>query len=173
MYNICPLSAEHDRSAFDCGVAGLNDYLRRQATQDVRRDVASVYVAISSERPSAEIAGYYVLSTTGIQHVDLPSVVQKKMPRYTILPGALLGRLAVDSRHRGRGLGMVLLYDAFSKSSKSYMAWSFFVVDAKDEIVRAFYEHFGFESFANNFDHLYITRRKLQKTLDAALSATL
>ena len=52
------LGEGHNRNAFDCGVESLNRYLWQQATQDMRRNVATVCVAALG----AEIAGYYSLA---------------------------------------------------------------------------------------------------------------
>jgi len=88
------LAENHNRADFDCGVESLNRYLRQQATQDIRRNVATVCVAADG----AEIAGYYSLANTGISPGILPDSLQKRMPRYQMIPAVLLGRLAVDTR---------------------------------------------------------------------------
>jgi predicted GNAT family N-acyltransferase len=60
------------------------------------------------------------------------------------MPATLLGRLAVDRRHRGRGLGERLLLDAFGRALRSEIATYAFVVDAKDETAAGFYAAYGF-----------------------------
>jgi hypothetical protein len=52
-----PLGA-HDRSAFSCGSPALDRYLREQASQDVKRLMASCFVVVETE--TNEIAGYYI-----------------------------------------------------------------------------------------------------------------
>jgi GNAT superfamily N-acetyltransferase len=161
-YTIEPLAGRHDRSSFECGVEPLNRYLQQQATQDIRRYVATVYVAVTKE---GIIAGYYSISATGALQVILPEELQKKIPRYNMLPAVLLGRLAVDLNHRGHGLGERLLVDAFALSLSSPLAWALFLTDAKDEAARSFYEHFGFKRLKDNSLHLYITRQAIVKTM--------
>ena len=68
-YAIELLSDSHNRSAFDCGVESLNRYLWQQASQDIRRNVATVYVATTGE----EVAGYYSLANTGVSLKDNPN----------------------------------------------------------------------------------------------------
>jgi hypothetical protein len=51
------LTKDHDRGAFDCGIAPLNDYLRRYALQNQDRDAGRTYVATRGRR----IVGYYTL----------------------------------------------------------------------------------------------------------------
>jgi hypothetical protein len=43
-----------------------------------------------------------------------------------------MGRLATDSRHRGKRLGELLLFDACSRVLRSEIATFALVVDAKD-----------------------------------------
>jgi len=162
-YAIELLSERHNRESFDCGVEPLNRYLQKQASQDIRRNVATLYVAtpVSSVSVRAEIAGYYSLANTGIFQVDLPDELKRKMPRYKILPAVLLGRLAVDLRHRERKLGEQLLSDAFKTSLNSPTAWTFFVTDAKDDKSRTFYERFGFKPLKDDPNHLCITRHEM------------
>ena len=161
-YAIELLSDSHNRSAFDCGVESLNRYLWQQATQDIRRNVTTVYVATTG----AEVAGYYSLANTGVSLSILPDIMQKKMPRYQTLPAVLLGRLAVDLRHRGRRLGAGLLSDAFILSLTSPLAWALFLTDALDDSAAAFYRRFGFRSLKDNPNHLYITRQEIVKAVN-------
>ena len=95
------------------------------------------------------IAGYYTLSATGTNAEDLPQEIVKKLPRYPLLPAALLGRLAVDKNYQGKGIGKILLIDGLRRSfeTKSEMASMAVIVDAKDDSARKFYEQYGFMSF--------------------------
>lgn len=95
------------------------------------------------------MAGYYTLSAASIVFADLPVSLAKKLPRYPAIPATLMGRLAVDHRHRGRKYGEALLFDAFSRTLKSDIASYAFVVDAKDETAQAFYERYGFFPLPN------------------------
>ena len=161
-YSVEFLSDNHNRSAFDCGVESLNCYLQRQATQDIRRNVATV--CVTTPKGSAEIAGYYSLANSGVSPCVLPDSLQKKMPRYQILPAVILGRLAVDLKHRDRKLGAALLSDAFILSLKSPLAWALFLTSALDYSAAAFYERFGFRPLKDNPNHLYITRQEIIKS---------
>ena len=160
-YVIEPLAENHNRNAFDCGIESLNCYLRQQATQDIRRNIATVRVAVMD----AEICGYYSLANTGISPNILPDNLQKKMPRYQMLPAVLLGRLVVDLKHRGHKLGVGLLSNAFFLYLKSPLAWALFITDALDDSAAAFYEHFGFRSLKDSPNHLYITKQEIIKAV--------
>jgi ribosomal protein S18 acetylase RimI-like enzyme len=143
---IAPLSSDHDRQAFSCGVEPLDRYLRTQATQDIRRRIANCFVATSAN--SNVVAGYYTFSAASVPMLDLPSETAKRLPRYPVVPAALIGRLAIDREYRGRGLGATLLFDAVARAARADTAIFAVLVDAKDDAAAAFYRHHGFIPFA-------------------------
>ena len=106
--NIEPLGKRHDRRAFSCGNEPLDRYLKQQASQDARRHVAAPLVAVREEGDKT-ILGYYTLSAFAIDLGTLPDRTASKLPLYPLGP-VTLGRLAVDHRYRGRGLGGFLLW---------------------------------------------------------------
>ncbi|MGE0315902.1 MAG: GNAT family N-acetyltransferase [Lautropia sp.] len=145
-WRIEPLG-EQDRSDFDCGVEALNRYLRQQAGQDAKRFVATTWLLTGQDG----VAGYYTLSASSVDLGELSpdQARQLKLPRYPKVPVTLLGRLAVDARHRGLGLGQVLLVDALERSflATSQVASVAVIVDAKDEQAEVFYARHGFLPF--------------------------
>jgi hypothetical protein len=98
-FRIEPLSSEHDRSRFSSGSAPLDRYLREQASQDIKRRIASCFVAVSVQ--TKEIAGFYTLTAASIALTALSPEIVKKLPRYPVVPAALLGRLAVAQNYQG------------------------------------------------------------------------
>jgi ribosomal protein S18 acetylase RimI-like enzyme len=141
LFRIAPLTANDDRTEFRCGSEPLDRYLRQQITQDIRRRVTACFVAFDGER---RIAGYYTLASASLALNELPADVAKKLPRYPSVPAVRMGRLAVDQRFKGQGLGAALLVDALSRSAASEIAAYALMVDAKDEAASAFYRHHGF-----------------------------
>ena len=138
----------YDRTGFSCGEPALDAYFRRQAGQDHRRRVASVFVAIPSGGDG--VAGFYTLSATAVRLGSLPVELTRRLPRYPELPGILLGRLAVATRWRGHGLGRLLVADALTRCAALEEIGSLFLVtDAKDTEAAAFYTHLGFFPLAD------------------------
>jgi GNAT superfamily N-acetyltransferase len=86
-----------------------------QDGQDLRRACATSFV-LSPKRGASSILGYYTLSSYGIDVGELPADVVKKLPRYPLIPATLLGRLAVDRRYQGQGVGEFLLMDALHRA---------------------------------------------------------
>ncbi len=148
-----PLGA-HDRSDFRCGAEALDRYLREQASQDVKRLMANCFLAIDTA--TNMIAGYYTLAATSIPANDLPPEVLKRLPRYPVLPAALIGRLAVDQRFRRKGLGGAMVADATLRALKGDAKAFALVADAKDDNAVAFYQHHGFQRFASKPASLFL-----------------
>jgi hypothetical protein len=75
-------------------VDSLDHYLRKQASQDVRKKVAAVFVLTPD---GITVAGFYTLSAHQVNLSDLPIELAKKLPRYPFVPATLLGRLAIGT----------------------------------------------------------------------------
>lgn len=141
-FRIEPLSGNHDRSRFSSGSAPLDRYFREQASQDIKRRIASCFVAVSAE--TKEVAGFYTLTAASIALDALAAETIRKLPRYPVVPAALLGRLAVAGNYQGKGLGGVLLSDAVLRVARAELGVFAMLVDAKDAAAQRFYEHYGF-----------------------------
>jgi len=154
----------HDRAAFACGEPSLDAYLKRQASQDAKRDVAKTYVLSPMNEP-ATIAGYYTLSSFAVLLGERPEQVLRRLPRYDRIPAVLLGRLARDLRHRGKGLGELLLMHALEQSlhvSEQVGAHAV-VVDALNDRATAFYGRFGFIAFEDEPGRAYLPMAQIRE----------
>ncbi len=160
LYRIEPLSSAHDRASFSCGNSDLDRYLRQQASQDSRRDFATIFMAV--EISTDVLHGFYSLSMASVLLDQLPTEIARKMPRYPTAPAVRLGRLAVHQDVQGRGLGAHLLIDAMCRALKNDLAWTAFVVEAKNDRARTWYKKFGFRSFFDNKNHLYLVRKTIE-----------
>lgn len=159
-----PLTKGHDRAAFACGEEALDRYFHTQVTQDIRRRIASCFVAV--ERTSGGIAAYYTISSASIPTPDLPREITKRLPRYPALPAVRIGRLAVDLRFRGRGLGAALLADAVRRTAQAPVAVFALLVDAKNDQTVAFYEHHGFSQLLSHPRTLFLPLATAEKIFD-------
>jgi GNAT superfamily N-acetyltransferase len=149
-----PLSKAHDRTAFSSGNQILDRWFRTQAGQDSRRDVARVFVALDDEG----IAGFYTLSMYSVGSDALPIDVTSSLPKYPEVPAALIGRLARADRLRGKGVGELLVIDAFKRvvASSAEVAAFAIVVDAKDLAAQRFYAALGFRAFPSRASKMFI-----------------
>jgi GNAT superfamily N-acetyltransferase len=159
------LSRRHDRRAFASGVPALDDWFRTRATQDQRRHVAQVFVAVDE----LGVVGFYSLSMFTLALESLPDELAHNLPRYEAIPAALIGRLARHERAKGSGIGDLLVADAVKRvlaAAESVAAYAI-VVDAKGERGRRFYESHGFISLPSRPNRLFL----LTATAAAALAA--
>lgn len=153
---ITHLEKKHNKTLFASGVEALDRYLRNQASQDIKKSVAVTYVI--TEVDADRILGYYTLSSVGIFPGELPETTLKKLPRYPVLPGVLLGRLAVDQEFQGRKIGAMLLIDALKRSIgvSHQIGIVAMIVEAKDEKSESFYKYFGFIPLRENQGRLFL-----------------
>ncbi len=160
--NVEPLNPHHDRASFSCGEPSLDHYLRRQASQDARRRVARVFVAPGD--PTERVAGYYTLSAASFEKDNLPAEIARRLPHYPV-PAAVIGRLAVDLRSQGKGLGEFLLLDAIHRVVRAGDTLGVYavVVDALHDRASAFYERYGFAPFPSRSLRLYLPLRTFEQ----------
>ena len=143
-YNIQPLR-DHDRAAFSCENASLDRYIREQASQDVKRGLASVFVITAKHDPK-QILAYYTLSSRELKLDQLPEDIAKKAGKYAHVGVTLLGRMAVAEKHKGTGLGVLTLMNALHKSllAATDVASLAVFVEAIDTDAANFYRKYGF-----------------------------
>ena len=160
------LAKHHDRSVFDCGVAELNEYLRRRAGQDMRRRIAAVFVLVPRSEPD-RIAGYYCLSAASLLLDELPRTIVKKLPRYPSIPAVLIGRLARDVNFPG--VGKLLLLDALARSLRHSedLAAAVVLVDVKDQRAASFYSGYGFTKLSGIGERMLLPMTAVEELLKA------
>lgn len=138
-------NSKHPKQEFSCGNDILDNYLRKQANQDIKRKLSACFVLHDNE--TGLLKGYYTLSNNSIAQDLIPAKFQKRIPNsYQSIPTTLLGRLAIDSRFQRQGVGKLLLVDALRRSYEiANRIGSFAVaVDPIDDDAERFYEKFGF-----------------------------
>ncbi len=148
---------KHNRAAFSCGQESLDRYLKERANQEVKKQVAAVYVLTSDGKT---IAGYYTLSQYSVEAGEIPSDLMHDLhlPRYDRLPASLLGRLARGKELKGQGIGELLLVDGLKRALElsKHIASLAVVVDAIDENARQFYQRYGFIDVPGHPNRLFI-----------------
>ncbi len=134
---------QYDRTKFDCGEVALNDYLKKQMSQDVARKASVPQLAVNTQK---NVLGYYTLSSGAVEFVNFPIRLKKQIAPYPV-PIARIGRLAVDNNIKGQGLGKELLFHAIDRTEQiaKRMGIRAIVVDAKNAQAENFYKKFGFE----------------------------
>lgn len=147
------LKKTHSREDFECGQIALDEYLKKQANQDIRKKLSACFVILENVETVEKVKGYYTLSNTSINRKHIPESLQKKFPRsYQSIPATLLGRLARDKSVAGRGHGEKLLIDALYRSHLASKELGSFavVVDPIDEKAEKFYAEYGFKKLPDS-----------------------
>lgn len=152
-FRVETLGSGHDRKSFSCGIAALDTYLKERVTQDIKRRASNCFVVCDD---AGLVAGYYSFAATSLPLDELSGDEKKRLPRYALLPAGLIGRLAVDQRFRGKGLGGALVIDAALRASRAGPAVFALIVDAKDDAAIAFYLHLGFRRFTSKPASLFL-----------------
>jgi GNAT superfamily N-acetyltransferase len=147
-----PLNS-HDRRGFTCGVEALDRYFREQVTQDIRRRMTNCFVAIDAD---GVVAGYYTFAATSLPMTEVTAEEAKRLPRYRLLPAALIGRLAVAESCWKQGLGAALIVDAITRAARADTGIYALIVDAKDDAAARFYTHVGFRTFVSREMSLFL-----------------
>jgi GNAT superfamily N-acetyltransferase len=136
------LTSEHGLEAFDCGEPALNDWLARRALSNQGTGTSRTWVVI--DEPARIVVAYYASSTASVMRAATPRRIARDQP--ADLPAILLGRMAVDSRHQGNGLGAAMLKHFMTKAIEvsENVGVRLVLVHAKDNHAKDFYRHHGF-----------------------------
>ncbi|MGJ5672797.1 MAG: GNAT family N-acetyltransferase [Nostochopsis sp.] len=156
-------SSKHTRSGFCCGKDSLDNYILKQASQDLKRRVATVFVLVDD--PQTHILAYYSLSSYTIDISVLDEGFAKRLPRYPLLPATLLGRLAVDHSQKRKRFGELMLVDALKKSldATTQVASVAVIAEALDEQALSFYVKYGFQYFKQEAMKLYLPMKSVEE----------
>ena len=101
-----PLTAEHALGGFDCGIASLDDWLRRWALQNRASGASRTFIVCDAPR----VVAYYALAASAVAPNAAPGRFKRNMP--DPIPVVVLARLAVDRTHQSQGIGRALFQDA-------------------------------------------------------------
>lgn len=146
------LNRTHPVEDFDCGREGLNRFLIRYALTNQQAEASQTYLALAD----GEIAGYYTLVVGQVEYEAAAARLKKGLARHPV-PIMLLARLAVGTSWQGKGIGSGLLKDAMLRTLRAadIAGIRAFVVHAKDEEARDFYERFDFLPSPSDPYHLF------------------
>ncbi len=131
-----PLTADHEVTDFDCGEPALNEWLRHRALKNESR-FSRTYVVCAGNK----VAAYVCISAGSVERLSAPGKVRRNAP--DLIPVSIIGRLAVDRRYAGKGLGADLLADALRRvaAASASIGIAAVLVHAKDDAAKAFYLH--------------------------------
>ena len=112
----CPpiyLTEGHDLEDFQSGEEALDSWLRDRALDNMETGASRTYVICPLG--SRKVIGYYAICMGQILNQEVTGPMRRNMPRQ--IPAVILGRLAIDKKWQGGGLGKALLQDAVQRSA--------------------------------------------------------
>ena len=135
-----PIAEHHDIESFDSGEPDLDNWLRKRALANERERASRTFVVCSGK----VVVYYCCLAAGSVSHAEAPGSVRRNMPQP--IPVIVLGRLAVDRRWSGKGIGAGLLKDAVLRAVhvSQELGARALLVHAISERAREFYLKFGF-----------------------------
>jgi GNAT superfamily N-acetyltransferase len=138
-----PIAKAHDRKAFDCGDADLNNFLQRYARQSHESGSAKTFLAISNS-DHAKVLGFYSVAPAALDYDRLLGEIQRGLPRHSV-PGYLLARIATHVGLQGQGLGGQLLLAAGRRCLRvaAEAGGIILIINAKNDRATAWYVGYG------------------------------
>lgn len=140
------LGPDHRLDSFESGVVGLDDWLKRRARSNQVHGASRTYVLAQAD---GTVLGYYALASGGLALSEASGSIRRNMS--DPIPMAILGRLAIDRRHQGKGFGVALLQDAVMRvgQAAAIMGIKGILVHAISDEAKRFYERYGFTAGVN------------------------
>ena len=127
---------------FDCGEDSLNRWLVEKAWKNHVAGNSKTYVVNDGER----VVAYYSLHVGSVYHELLSAADKRNSP--DPVPAIVIGRLAVDLKHQGKGIATYLIQFIYSQvlllSEK--VGAKLLIVNAIDADVVDFYVNLGFKA---------------------------
>lgn len=162
-FRIEKLARIHEVENFDCGQAELNKFLYINAFNNQLAGSSQTYLALSDSK----VIGFYSLVVGQVLYSDAPERLKKGLPRHPI-PIMLLARMAVDKNWQGQGIGAGLLKDAMLRTlqASDIAGIRAFIVHAKNQNAKAFYEHFNFQPSPTDPYHLFLLLKDIKASLE-------
>lgn len=158
------LSARHQVAEFHSGQPSLDDYLQKLGLASESEGFARTYViADEGER----VVAYCSLAAGDIERASVDRAIGGHgAPR--LIPVIVLGRLAVDRRCQGQGLGAAMLAHALTVAALAadHVGARAVLVHALDEAAEAFYLRWGFRKVRGLDRALILSMRDLIAALD-------
>ena len=138
-----PIARKHDRKAFDCGDAAMNEFLQRYARQSHELGGAKTILAIDNT-DNKTILGFYSLAPGALAYAETPEIIRLGLARHDV-PGFRLARIATHVRAQGRGLGGQLLAAAARRCLRAAaeVGGVMLINDARNDRVARWYASYG------------------------------
>lgn len=156
------LTDDHVIEGFSSGNDELDAWLTHAALTAQRAGTSRVHVWVEGE----SVIGYFAFLPHSVRRLEMPQSVGRGSP--DVVPGFLLGRLALASRHHDSGRGGELLALALERVLAAIRSGGgrVIVVDAIDDNAVSFYQHFGFKALPDYPNRLFLKASSAAASLE-------
>lgn len=157
-----PLDGRHRLESFTCREPTLTDWLHEHARANQAADSARTYVITAGDDL---VIGYYCLSGFSVVRARATSRLSSNQP--DPMPGVLIGRLAVDRRFEGLGVGESLVSDALARAATAAetIGMRAIFVDALHEDAARYWQRYGFRPLRDDPLTLYMRVDDVRATI--------
>jgi GNAT superfamily N-acetyltransferase len=154
--------ARHDRAAFSCGVAQVDNFFQKTANKLAQAGNLRVYVAVA---PDGGLVGFYAINAHTVAYADLPPRYARTRPAHGSIPAAFIAMIGRDRRYTGQGHGATLLVDALQRiaAAADLLEIAVAMLDVldcgdPDRVARrlAMYQGFGFQPLPSQPMRLFL-----------------
>jgi len=161
--------ALHDRSAFSCGFAPIDNFLKSSLSDQIKTGMVAAWIATDRHNPA--VLGFYTLGALAVRATLGPNTWERAgVPD---IPVIYIRAVAVHMDMQGKGLGTALLIDAMKRclNIADQVGAAAIVLDVlKDDAFErrwAFYKNLGFRPLRDpaNPQRVYIPLNDVRKTL--------
>lgn len=156
-----PLTADHRLDDFASGEPELDEWLVRRGLRNQLAGFSRTYVTTDGDR----VVGYHSVSGFAVLRTHATGRARRQAPDQ--IPAILLGRLAVDRKAQGMGLGAGLLRHAMelTVAASETIGVRILVVAALHPEAAEFYERFGMSRSPTNPLDLMMTVADIQAAM--------
>jgi predicted N-acetyltransferase YhbS len=158
-----PIGPDHNCISFSCGVASLDEWLKRRALPNQVSGASRTFVVADGDA----VVGYFALAASSIAVADTVRPFARNMP--DPIPVIVLGRLAVDCNWQGAGLGQALFRDAAKRvlAASEHVGARGMIVHALSDSARQFYKMLGMRPSPLSPLTMMVTCIELHRALQA------
>lgn len=142
-----PIHADDRLDRFESGNKALDDWLRAHALENEDKASRTYVVTAQVGADAGHVVAYYTLAYGSVVRAEMPRKIRQGLPNP--VPVMVLGRLAVDRRHGGKGIGPSLLREAMQRTIEASRIAGLraLIVHAIDDDAVGFYAKYGFQIF--------------------------
>jgi predicted N-acetyltransferase YhbS len=162
-----PLTAEHQVDRFESRNAALDEWLRAHALDNEGKASRTYVLTARGAEQAGNVVAYYTLAYGSVIRSEVPKKIRQGLPNP--VPVMVLGRLAVDWRHAGKGIGPSLLREAMQRTLEASRIAGLraLIVHAIDDDAIGFYARYGFQTFPGGTRTMFLPLETLRQTLES------